>query len=135
MLSANRYRIAKLLRTALCAVLVSAHVFTFAHLALVSHRTCVEHGEAIHAEALSPTLQAGAKAESAVEGQAPDVAGHEHEHCICLAFGRSKLVLSAPAMGRLPEAPTVVEALCDAPDCLVGGAEILAFAPKASPPV
>jgi hypothetical protein len=76
-------------------LLVFAQVIAFSHVALVAHRICAEHGEAIHAgqsvEAAKDQVQDNAPASVlAARGTAM---GHDHEHCLCLAHGRERFVV------------------------------------------
>jgi hypothetical protein len=76
-------------------LLVFAQVIAFSHVALVAHRICVEHGEAIHAGqpvevAKDPVQDYAPASVLAARGAAM---GHDHEHCLCLAHGRERFVV------------------------------------------
>ena len=78
----------------LCALLAFAQVMAFTHVALVAHRTCALHGEAIHAGELSASFDvAGGLASLSPSNVA--IAGHEHEHCLCMAPGRERFLVSS----------------------------------------
>jgi hypothetical protein len=120
-----------------CGVLALAQILAFAHLATVGHQTCLEHGEAIHtgirtASTAAPAQSAG---RIAFESQASDSEGHEHEHCLSAAHGRAKLVLPVPvASGVLVLCP-VGATSADSTRLLFAGVDLLALAPKGSPPI
>ena len=114
-----------------CALLALAQVLTFAHVAFIAHRTCALHGEAIHAGATSaPYAQEG----DVTSVLPTDTAGHEHEHCLCMAAARGRFLLSS----RLTSGWS--------PPAMVGGVVLpfvawaplpighLFLAPKGSPP-
>ena len=81
-------------RTAICGLLVFAQALAFSHVALVAHRICAEHGEAIHAsrsdEASTPSAPDSSLA--SVLPARGAVVGHDHEHCLCMAHGRERFV-------------------------------------------
>lgn len=76
-------------------MLAFAQVLAFSHVALVAHRICAEHGEAIHASQ-PDTTAAPSVADSSRSSVllSPDTtAGHDHEHCLCMAHGRERFVV------------------------------------------
>lgn len=108
------------------------------HQSLVSHRVCAEHGELIEAHASDGAPDAHAAPESSDRGAASarSVAADQHDdHCDCVlgAFltgsdGRSAdtPLLSSPGPGAISKI-----AAAD----VAATREVLAFAPKLSPPV
>jgi hypothetical protein len=129
--------VGKPLRAALCGLLALAQILAFAHLATVGHRTCLEHGEAIHAGARPPgAVRVDASVRRvAANSSSSDLEEHQHEHCLFAAHGRSKLVLPVPAtMGLIDVGPVGARAVATTP-LVFAGVDVLALAPKGSPPV
>ena len=81
------------MRAAVCGLLVFAQMLAFSHVALVAHRICAEHGEAIHTS--QPAAAATFLAQDTRTSVVPageTAAGHDHEHCLCMAHGRERFV-------------------------------------------
>ncbi len=103
----------------------------FAHLVLVPHVTCPEHGELMHAEAApaAPTL-AGGPARAWLNRGAR---AHGHDHCLAFSSRREDVLAAAG-----PAAPEVqAPAPHSAPPARTPFAPPLALlrlAPKGSPP-
>jgi hypothetical protein len=119
---------------ALCAVLSQAA--SFAHLAVVRHAVCPEHGEWIHSDARASQSVAAAHDESASATLQPSEASafeHEHTHCGIVAHRRDSLVVRAAVVEtvRAPASPALRAA---AYATRLGGRAVVDYAPKASPP-
>jgi hypothetical protein len=72
---------------------------------------------------------------AAANSAASDLEGHQHEHCLSAAHGRTKLVLPLPAaMGLMVLGPVVAKA-ADTTPRFFSGVDVLALAPKGSPPI
>ncbi len=121
----------------LAAVLVASQAAAWLHAAEVTHVTCVEHGEAVHAAARAASEEAR---EAPVRAAATVVAGDElatvaaHEHCASGALLRWRaLAISAPSTAIfLPHVVGVQPGpagLRAAPT-----AAVYRLAPKTSPP-
>jgi hypothetical protein len=114
-------------------VLLLAQVVALAHLVLVEHRTCAQHGETIHAAPAPARTEPGPANAVAVQSVNP-TAADDHDHCLCMAPGRERFALLAPShdgWGACPPAAT-----CQIP-IAVGPAPSIALldlAPKGSPP-
>jgi hypothetical protein len=123
-------------RVAFCCVLAVAQLLTFAHGAMVTHRICPEHGEAVHTAVRGVESPVSAKTTPglALQAQPIDADGHDHEHCLSMAHGRTKLVMPLPAWGGLIDEPAIAEWSDPAPS-LFPGVALLSLAPKGSPPV
>jgi len=81
--------------SAVCGLLALTQVIAFSHVALVAHRICAEHGEAIHAS-LPVELVAAPDRDNALASILPArgaMLGHEHEHCLCMAHSRERFVV------------------------------------------
>jgi hypothetical protein len=121
-------------RAAFCAVLAFAQILAFAHGASVGHRTCLEHGEPIHAGAHSPAPISSPPTESmATLSPTSGAETHAHEHCLSVAFGRAKLIFSSPE-AELVERHPALAAWAEHLDAASPGVDLLALAPKGSPP-
>ena len=124
-------------RSAVCGALVFAQVFAFAHVALVAHRVCAEHGESVHSSPPGETLAMAEPDEALarVSDAGTAAVGHDHEHCSCMAHSRERFVLPpcvAEAVSRLAEFPGWSPSSRPSPALAV---ELLLFAPKSSPPI
>jgi hypothetical protein len=117
-------------------LLALAQVLAFAHVALVAHRICPEHGEALHASHPGETV-----AYPATNGvfasilPSPGAAvGHDHEHCLCIAQGRERFVVQARA-GDGGERLAVAHPWQVSPrPSLAPTLTLFLLAPKGSPP-
>ncbi len=117
----------------LSGLVLSGQAATFAHLALVRHVTCAEHGELVHASDESvrrPPTQAGAT----VDAFASTVDHHRHDHCLVCIFRRET------SSGLVPVLQSAglwrgVESAAAARPAVVGAAVArYRLAPKTSPP-
>jgi hypothetical protein len=123
-------------RSALCGLLAVAQVVAFAHVALVAHRICAEHGESIHASPAVESL-ASADLDEALASVSPSrgaAVGHDHEHCLCMAHSRERFVVPPRTSAELVRveiahswqgSPRLAPALSVA---------LFLLAPKGSPP-
>jgi hypothetical protein len=122
-------------------VCLAAQFSSFAHLLLVRHSVCREHGELIHDEPGDPSgspraaLAAPSQKGPALEAAALGKGAHEHEHCAALSERRSR-VASCPRETRLPApAGREVAVVAVAPESRIfGGIPLVLLAPKNSPP-
>ena len=120
---------------ALAVLCLTTQVSAFAHLALVPHATCIEHGEPVDAGAQFPVKLAQSADESAVVADPlTTVAAHSHDHCILSALRRS------PAHLQTESAPNAVLTALnlgerrDADQLIPPVIALLDLAPKSSPP-
>lgn len=123
-----------------CAV--AAQASTLAHLALVKHSVCLEHGELIHdAEHAHSSVASNASsgpqtARVLLETRDADedAATHFHAHCAVTAHRRAQAAFrAAPSINvRLAAIPRAAPAL-PRPERAFGRT-VLHFAPKCSPP-
>ena len=138
----HRSVVARLLAGIVALVCLGAQFFSFAHLLLVHHSVCWEHGELIHDEpslvpdgSPRPGLTARAQRGPILEASALVKGAHEHEHCAALNERRNRVATCPPA-ASLPAPPARDhEALGVAPDLQVfAGIPLVLLAPKNSPP-
>jgi hypothetical protein len=110
------------------AVMTGAHVAPLVHLALVPHVTCAVHGELIHGD----THEASAPAPDEVAFIVGNGESDAHEHCWSLTAQRTA---TRPQVALISDAvrPCVEAVGCALPQR--PSLEVLAVAPKASPPV
>jgi hypothetical protein len=120
----------------LAVVALAGQVSSFAHLVLVRHVTCAEHGELVelgreHATAsAAPTRQA-----SATVAAAAAESGHGHEHCLIAPMRRDRLAASAPAAldsAHIDAYGTIGVLVADAVPPPIA---VIFLAPKNSPPL
>ena len=117
------------LRALLVVTFVAGQVGAAAHNLLVSHVTCLEHGEVIHSGApAEPDL--GQPTERATRQGAR---GHEHDVCLIAlhrreSAGPAVVVPISSAIPLIAPAPPIV-----APP--LRGQSVFRLAPKTSPPV
>jgi len=118
------------LRFLTALALLVGHVSGVAHLLLVEHERCPEHGELVHAHARPqsrPSLAAGA-----VMAPPPQIAADGDDHCLACA-SQSQSAGAARPVGRpallLVRMPPVA-----AREANVPRRYLLSLAPKTSPP-
>jgi hypothetical protein len=116
---------------ALFAFLVAGeHGFASLHQALTAHEVCAEHGELVHADSLHSA--------SVPRGVVPavDVAAEveaEHHHCGAVPAAPTRAPVVSAATECFAALPAVVPTSAS-PLAMVPAADVLAFAPKQSPP-
>ena len=120
----------------LALLCLTTQLSIFAHLALVPHATCLEHGELVDAASLPPLPLTAASDEDSAIAALPlaTVTAHAHDHCILSALRRLPAQLqreAEPNQARAcsePSAPPRVDQLL--PQIIA----LLDLAPKSSPP-
>jgi hypothetical protein len=123
-------------RSALCGLLAVAQVVAFAHVALVAHRICAEHGESIHAspvvDSLAPTdLDEALASVSPSRGAA---VGHDHDHCLCMVHSRERFVVPPRTSTGLVRVAIAHAWQGSPPLAPALSVALLLLAPKGSPP-
>jgi hypothetical protein len=135
-----RASLARVCTLSLVALCLTTQLSGFAHLALVPHVACAEHGELVEADgrrqAATPSGVASNVEVAAVssEPRVEPSGSHAHDHCICTAVRRTPARVSRASAG--PELRAV------RPPSLLATREIpsapalapLDVAPKSSPP-
>lgn len=113
-----------------------------AHLAVVRHAVCLEHGELVHEDDRSRVVGASGRAgqggratdaRASLQASEPSSAGHGHDHCGIAAQRRESALLRAPALGVVYEATIALARTAESREPGVGRA-IFHVAPKCSPP-
>jgi hypothetical protein len=113
-----------------------------AHLAVVRHAVCLEHGELVHEDARSRVASASARggrdgratdARASLQASEPSNVAHGHDHCGVAAHRRDSVVLRAPALG-VALSGTVALVRSAEPRERASGRAIFHVAPKCSPP-
>jgi hypothetical protein len=139
-----RASLARVSTLSLVALCLTTQLSGFAHLALVPHVACAEHGELVEADSrlrpggVEAASNAGrGDAEVAAVSSEPRVevaSSHSHDHCICTAVRRTPARVSrAGAAAELRTVPPPTRlALRDVPTVPVLAP--LDVAPKSSPP-
>jgi hypothetical protein len=126
------------------AVLVVFTQFSsFAHMLLVRHATCPEHGELIHpdedgaAPAHHDAVASHDKSQGPSIESGPESAnGHGHDHCAVLAHRRDSTTLAAASNCPLPVPPPALAGIDGHRQILTPASFALyLLAPKNSPPV
>jgi hypothetical protein len=108
------------------------------HLTLVPHTTCAEHGELVHDGSpfdggSAATEIAYASAHPTEIASAPNDDGeHEHEHCLVTA--PRQLTVAGITVPVLSSSWNFVDEVF-VPTSAALGRDVIAFAPKTSPPV
>ena len=119
------------IRVAICGLLALAQLSLLSHAALVTHRTCALHGEAIHTSGVTVSPRLDFTPDAAAPAAADPA---DHDHCLSLAVARERFLPESPAHDGAP-------ALALAPDHAIPaiarptpGIALLSLAPKSSPP-
>lgn len=125
--------LSKLPLALISALLVLAQVVAFAHVGLVEHRTCALHGELVHPGHVTAGTAAEGRDVTAIHALRGVEEG-DHDHCVCMAPGRERFVLSSSLADGL--GPAMLGCahgiqLAAAPALSIA---LLALAPKSSPP-
>ena len=121
--------------TALALVLVAGQGATLAHLAIVRHAYCAEHGELVDvgAESSAPTPASPEDAtDHVLPGPASGSDGHEHEHCAVVGHRREAVLADRVGPAVTLHAP--VEPAPPADVVVVAVGPVFRLAPKQSPP-
>lgn len=139
--SGRRAAWARLLAFLVTAIIIASHASSFAHLLLVEHAVCPQHGEWIHADELGAHAES-APAESPQAGQStlkaalsPE-AEHAHDHCAAPSERRKYITAEprSPAVSSpCAPSPLAMRAAEDAPRAR--SVALFYLAPKNSPPV
>jgi hypothetical protein len=114
-------------------LLALAQVVAFAHIALVEHRTCVLHGEAMHGGHVAPTAHVEVPTFPTAQ-PADDAAFDGHDHCVCMAPGRERFVLSPLGSDGSSSIASVEPAISHSVDQPALSIAVISLAPKNSPP-
>ena len=123
----------------LALVLGLSQASAWVHAAAISHATCLEHGESIHAGGGAPAAAADVAGPIAVTADAdraaPDVSvDAAHDHCASSALLRWRdAVLAAPSVAALPPAFQRSTFRAPSPDA-AASVVVYLVAPKTSPP-
>ena len=120
----------------LALVLGLSQATAWLHAGAISHATCLEHGESIHAgvDASADGTDPAVEASDADRAAADGALAVAHDHCASSALLRWRdIALTAPATGTVP--PTIHRSTfhATAPDA-VAVAVVYLIAPKTSPP-
>jgi len=125
----------------LAAVLVVSHTAAWLHAAAVTHVTCAEHGEAMHASAPGAPHQTVDERRDAPDtvvatvvtgDQGDTIAAHEHCGSGALLRWRALTVAAPAAVVFVP--PAVKAPPCQTGPPAVAAAAVYRLAPKTSPP-
>jgi uncharacterized Zn-binding protein involved in type VI secretion len=120
----------------LAVVALVGQLASFAHLVLVRHVTCAEHGELVEIgrDHSTPAVRSHRLAVATV-GDASATETHGHEHCLLAPMRRDRLVAGAPVafdVARL-DAHRTIDPERDV--AVFQSVAVIVFAPKNSPPV
>jgi hypothetical protein len=122
---------ARVSAAALAAFIAGAQLLAVAHMSVVVHAVCAEHGELVHA-AGPEAEQLSAAADR--ELHAAPAADGGHEHCAVAACRRQPVELSERFSTEAVVA-AVAEPIADTgADVFISRLRLLQAAPKASPP-
>jgi hypothetical protein len=119
---------------------LAGQVSTLAHLALVKHAVCLEHGELIHAaeHAQPSTARAPTRSESArvllQTRDGEEASTHADEHCTVTAHRRAQAVFRAAPSVHVRLAAMSPAGLARPQAVRAFGRTVFHFAPKCSPP-
>jgi hypothetical protein len=92
----SRHSALRSLAAALAAVALVGQLASFAHLALVRHVTCAEHGELIEVGRERALTAAAPHAAGAIVASTATSEAHGHDHCLLAPMRRDGLARVAP---------------------------------------
>ena len=124
---------------AISFLLLAVHLMSLGHQLSVSHLTCPEHGDIIHAgqphEALRGQWAAGEDAWGRLSsaGAAPR-ADSGHDHCLLCTITHERFALFPPASQRLVSVEVAVSLPHSSDTGPLAPVDLLALSPKNSPP-
>ena len=130
-----RNRVSRGFAAALAVVALAGQLSSFAHLVLVRHVTCAEHGDLIEVgreRAITTTVSR--QAVTAV-GAASAEETHGHEHCLIAPMRRDRLALGSGAVhdsAHIDAYGTIGVARAQA---IAPAIAVIVLAPKNSPPL
>jgi hypothetical protein len=117
---------------ALAALLVAGeHGLASMHQALTAHEVCAEHGELVHSGELEGTTVSHASVPAAEPGASAEAA---HHHCGAVPAAPLRAPAARVQAAVLAPEPTIF-AQAESFESVVSTPDVLAFAPKLSPPV
>jgi hypothetical protein len=126
---------------ALAALCLVGQLSSLAHMAVVRHVACSEHGELVHADegrTAGPARHTASESDSALPRLAPvptPPSAHGHDHCLVTTLRRERGVLPQQShlAGVAPAEQRLVGDGRDVPP--VASFALFRLAPKNSPPV
>jgi hypothetical protein len=127
------------LASALVPLLIAAHLSSFAHMVLVQHSACPEHGELVHhadpAENVAPAPRPDTVTPTVAVANALAETEASHDHCLVLANRREEkmFVATSVALGNIIALPMSVGDMETTP--FPSTSRLYRLAPKNSPPV
>jgi len=134
-LAPNRKLDGRWFAASLALVLIAGQGASLAHLAVVRHGYCAEHGELVDlgAEAPAGLPTAPTDATDHVDSlPASGAGGHEHEHCAVMGHRRDAILGEHVGTALAPQACGEPVRSAGAP--VVSASPIFRLAPKQSPP-
>jgi hypothetical protein len=126
------------LSTALAVVCLLGPILAQAHMLLVRHARCAEHGELVHLDgADGDSIGTGATASSdvtTVSSSSPEEAkSHGHDHCAAASARKTQAPVNCPQL-TLPAASSSAAAPLDPDAPSSAPVALYLLAPKNSPP-
>ena len=120
---------------ALTLIATAGQLLGVAHMLLVPHAMCAEHGALVHvASETAPARERDGAARSEYRDAGAGNESDHHDHCLSDAARRAAWVVARAASSKLPAfALASAPAVCAA-DSAERSVDLLSLAPKSSPP-
>jgi hypothetical protein len=127
--SRRRFACATVAMLALIGQLVS-----LAHLTMVQHAVCLEHGELVHSDVRGRWNAPPADSDAAAVHATDATSSGDHDHCGARAYRRESTLVAPSSMAPEKCAKRLEIADFSATESRFGGQPIYRLAPKCSPP-
>jgi hypothetical protein len=119
----------------LAVLALAGQLASFAHLALVRHVTCAEHGELIEVGSAATSAAATPRdVPPAVSAAASAGAAHDHEHCLISPMRRDRIASAASASQHAARVDSYDSIGIGRTRTVAPPIAAIVLAPKSSPP-
>jgi len=126
----------RMVASILATVALVGQLTSFAHLVLVRHVTCAEHGELVELGHERTTAKSARQGQpSAVVSAVSDSDGHGHDHCLIAPMRRDRVAAGTPASfdsAHIDAYGTIGVVVADE---IAPPIALILLAPKNSPPL
>jgi hypothetical protein len=126
----------RVVASVLATVALAGQVTSFAHLVLVRHVTCAEHGELVEVGRVRATAKPTEhhRPTNAVSAESTDIA-HGHDHCVIAPMRRDRIASRPPAALDSIHIDAYGTIGAIAADDIAPPIAVISLAPKNSPPL
>ena len=131
----SRHRVARLFAATLATLALASQLASFAHVVLLRHVTCTEHGELIEVGREQAIVATPTRETTQAVSASSSAGAHGHDHCLIVATRRHRFLVGVVASldSMHVDAHGTIARLShdEAPPPIA----VLLLAPKSSPPL